>query len=101
MVSRGEGSGEGAHTTLMSLYPDGCGGTVTSPGVWLCNKPMDLSACVSEVRGHEEGGDVYGTLMSDTLHPNGRSGTDTRVWAWGGWGYVCYSAVRYTTVKCQ
>ena len=30
---------------------DGHGGTDTRPGVWLCNKPTDLSACVSEECG--------------------------------------------------
>ena len=33
--------------------------------------------CVSEERGYRKGGVVYDTLLSDTLHPNGRTGTDT------------------------
>ncbi len=55
MVSRGEGRGEGTHTTLMSdtLYPNDHSETDTSPGVWLFNKPTDLSVCVSEKREHE------------------------------------------------
>ena len=32
---------------------DGHGGTDTRPGVWLCNKPTDLSACVSEECGNQ------------------------------------------------
>ena len=69
MVSRGEGSREGAHATLLSntLKPNGRSGTGTRPGVWLCNKPTDLSACVNEERGHGEGGVAYATLLSDTL----------------------------------
>ena len=43
---------------------------------------MDLSACVSEECGYEEGGDVYTNLMSDTLYPNGRSETGTRPGVW-------------------
>ena len=52
-MSRGEGSGEGAHATLLSetLQPNGREETGTRPGVWLGNKPMDLSASVSEERG--------------------------------------------------
>ena len=65
MVSRGEGSGdsEGAHVTLVSdtLKPNGHTGTDTRPGLWLHNKPMDLSVNVSEECGHEEGGGVYTT----------------------------------------
>ena len=68
-MSRGKGSGEGAHVTLMSdtLNPNGRAGTGTSPGVWLCNKPTDLSACVSEKCRHGKGGVVYATLLWDTL----------------------------------
>ena len=57
----GEGNIEGAHATLLSdtLQPNGHTGTDTSPGVWLRNKPTDLSACVTEKRGHGEGGVVY------------------------------------------
>ena len=43
---------------------------------------MDLSACVSEECRYKEGVCVYDTLMSDTLYPNGHTGTDTRT---GGW----------------
>ena len=43
---------------------------------------MDLSECVSEERGPEEGGGVYGTQLLYTLYPNGHSGTDTRSEVW-------------------
>ena len=56
--------------------------TGTRPPVWLRNKPMDLSACVNEELGHEEGGGVYTTLLSDTLNPNGHTGTVTRPGVW-------------------
>ena len=39
---------------------------------------MDLNACVSQERGHEEGEGAYTTLLSYTLYPNGGTGTDTR-----------------------
>ena len=69
MVSRGEGSGEGTHDTLMSdtIKPNGRTGTDTRPGVWLPNKPTDLSACVIEECGHGEGGVPYVTLLSELL----------------------------------
>ena len=69
MLSRGEGSGEGTHDTLLSntLTPNGLTGPDTSPGVWFRNKPTDLSVCVSEECGHGEGGVEYVTLLSDTL----------------------------------
>ena len=37
---------------------------------------------MSEERGHGEGGDVCSTLLSDTLHPNGRPGTGTSPGVW-------------------
>ena len=43
---------------------------------------MDLSTCVSEERGDEEGGGVYVTLLSYTLYPNGHGGTDTSPGVW-------------------
>ena len=58
-MSRGEGSGEGVHVTLLSLQSNGRTGTVTSPGVWLHNKTTDLNVCVSEESSHGEGGVVY------------------------------------------
>ena len=53
---RGEGIGEGVHDTLMSdtLKPNGHTRTGTRTGVWLHNKPMDLSTSVSEERGYGE-----------------------------------------------
>ena len=51
--------------------------TDTKPGVLLHNKSMDLSTCVSEECEQVEGGGVYTTLMSNTLKPNGLSGTGT------------------------
>ena len=38
-----------------TLHPNSHSGTGTSPGVWLCNKPTDLSVCVIEERDHEGG----------------------------------------------
>ena len=60
------GSGLSKYTTLLSdtLKPNGHTGTDTRPGVWLHNKPTDLSVCVSEDRGYGEGGVVYVTLLS-------------------------------------
>ena len=43
---------------------------------------MDLRECVSEERGHGEGGGVYTTLLSYTIYPNGHTGTDTRPGIW-------------------
>ena len=37
---------------------------------------------MSEERGHGENGVVYDTLLSDTLYPNGRTGTGTRPGVW-------------------
>ena len=53
------------YATLMSdtLYPNDRVGTGTSPGLWLWNKPLDLSACMSEERWYGEGGGEYDTLM--------------------------------------
>ena len=77
MVTRGEGSGEGAHDTLLSvvryttvkwsprnMYETWVRGLVV---VQLLNKPTDLSVCVCEERGHGEGGVPYLTLLSGTL----------------------------------
>ena len=62
-MSRGEGSGDGEHTLMSdTLKSNGRGGTDTRPGVWLCNKPTDLSTCVSEECGHGDSGVVYSTL---------------------------------------
>ena len=57
-------------------------GTGTKSGVWLFNKPTDLSTCVSEECGHGKGGVVYATLVSDTLYPNGRTETGTSPGVW-------------------
>ncbi len=43
---------------------------------------MDLSGCFSEDRGHGESGGVCATLMSDTIQPNGHTGTGTRSGVW-------------------
>ena len=45
VVYRGEGSGECTHDNLLSdtLKSNGLVGTDTRPGVWLRNKPTDLS----------------------------------------------------------
>ena len=54
---RGHGEGRGAYATVLSdtLQPNGRAGTGTRPGVWLRNKPTDLSACASEDREYEGG----------------------------------------------
>ena len=63
---RGHGEGVCVCATLLSdtLYPNGHTETDTRPGVWLCNKPMDLSAFVSEECGHGERESVCDTLLS-------------------------------------
>ena len=50
----GEREAESAHVTLMSdtLKPNGHTGTGTRSGIWLRNRPTDLSVCVSEECGH-------------------------------------------------
>ena len=40
---------------MTTKHPNGLTGTDTSPGVWLHNKPTDLSVCVSK-EGEYEGG---------------------------------------------
>ena len=45
-------------------------------------KPTDLSVSVSEDRGDGEGGGPCDALLSDTLHPNGLTGTDTSPGVW-------------------
>ena len=54
------------YDTLLSdtLCPNGLTESDTSPGVWLNNKPMDLSVCVSEDRG--------GELLNCQLQENGQ-----------------------------
>ena len=44
----GEGGVECATLMSNTLHPNGHTGTGTRLGVWLRNKPTDLSACVSE-----------------------------------------------------
>ena len=77
---RGHEEGGGAHATVRYTKAKWLhrARDCHRSGVWLSNKPMDLSVCVSEERGHEEGGGVYATLLSNTLKPNGRTGTVTR-----------------------
>jgi hypothetical protein len=50
-------------TVSDTLKPNGHPEKGTRTGVWLRNKPTDLSACVSEECGHGEGGVVYDTLL--------------------------------------
>ena len=45
-----------------TLKPNGRVGTGTRTGVWFRNQPTDLSSCVSEERGHGEGG-LITTMM--------------------------------------
>ncbi len=47
--------GGGVYVPLLSdtIQPNGRTGTGTSPGVWLCNKPTDLSPCVREEHGYQ------------------------------------------------
>ena len=70
-MSRGGGSGEGGHPTLLqnnSLKVYGLTEAGTRPGGRTHRKPKDLSVCESEECGHGEGGGVYTTLMeSDTV----------------------------------
>ena len=54
-MSRGEGSGEGEHRTLLQTYTlqsYGRVGAGTRPAVGLRKKPKDLRASESEERGH-------------------------------------------------
>ena len=69
VVSRGEGSGEGTHVTLIwthTLLSYGRVETDTRSVVGLIKKPKDLSPCEREECGHGEGEDVYGTLIQST-----------------------------------
>ena len=61
VVSRGEGSGEGADASLLSgtLYSIGLAESATWARVRLQKKPMNLCACVSEEREHGEGAGVH------------------------------------------
>ena len=83
-MSRGEG-GEGAHATLLSdtLKPNGHTGTDTRPGVWLSNKPTDLSSCVIVDRRHGEDGCVCSSVVRYTIpkwsHRNSQE----------SWGWLC------------
>ena len=68
-----------AHATLMSdtLSSNGRVGTGTRTGVWLYNKPTDLSACVIEKRGHGEGGVPYATDTLYQIHCSQTVASDT------------------------
>ena len=78
------GESGGVYATLQSgtLYPNGLTETGLRPGVWLSNKPKDLSAFVSEEHGHGKGGGMFVTVLSYTLYPNGRTGTGVRFGVW-------------------
>jgi hypothetical protein len=61
---QGRGKWRGCTYYSVVRNPGGHSGTDTRSGIWLRNKPTDLSACVSEERGHGEGGVAYATLLS-------------------------------------